>query len=60
MTIKIGESRDTDNIGYKRNRTNKSQRKPIGQSRMENLETLTTLDTQHIGQIKVRENRKDN
>ena len=65
-----GQSRDTGNIGYTRNRTktkkaNKRQRKPKGQSRMDNPETLATLGTQEIGrrqrkQINVRENRRGN
>jgi hypothetical protein len=32
----------------------------MGQSRMNNPETLETLDTQDTGQIKVRENRMGN
>ena len=58
--IKDGQSIDTGNIGYTRQRTNKRQRKPKGQSRMNNLETLATLDTQDTGQINVKENRKVN
>ena len=54
--IKNEESRDTDNIGHTRHRTNKCQRKPKGQLRMKNLETQTTLGTQDTGQINVREN----
>ena len=54
--IKNEESRDTDNIGHTRHRTNKCQRKLKGQSRMKNPETQTTLGTQDTGQINVREN----
>ena len=53
---KNGQSRDTDNIGHTRHRTNKRQRKPKGQQRMDNPETLATLGTQDTGQINVREN----
>ena len=56
--IKNGQSRDTGNIGYTRHRTNKCQRKPKWQSRMDNSETLATLGTQDTGQINVRENRE--
>ena len=58
--IKNGQSRETGNIGHTRHRTNKYQRKPKGQSRMDNPETLATLGTQDTGQINVRENRKGN
>jgi hypothetical protein len=32
----------------------------MGQSRMDNPEIMATLGTQYIGQINVRENRRDN
>ena len=59
-TIKNGQSRDIDNVGHTIHRTNKCQRKPMGQSRMDNLEILATLGTQYTGQINVREKRWDN
>ena len=46
-----------DELGYKR------YRKPKGQSRMYNPETLATLDTRHrtkTNNINVRENRRGN
>ena len=58
--IKNGQSRDTGNIEYTRHRTNKHLRKPRGQLRMDNQETLATLSTQNTGQINVKENRGDN
>ena len=52
-----GQSRDTGNIGYTRHKTktnkaNKRQKKPKGQTRMDNPETLATQVTQifHNGQ----------
>jgi hypothetical protein len=35
----------------------KHKRKPRGQSRMDNAETLATLSTRDTGQVDVRENR---
>ena len=46
---KTEQSRDIGNIGHTRHRTNKRQRKPKGQSRMNTPETLTTLGTQDTG-----------
>ena len=60
VAIKNGQSKDTGNIGYTRDSTNKCQRKSKWQSRMDNLETLATLGTQETGQINVRENRSGN
>ena len=64
------QSRETSNIGYtrhrtKENKTNKRQRKPKGQSRMDNPEKLPTLGKQdterrQAKQINVRENRRGN
>ena len=58
--IKNRQSRETDYIGYTRHRTNKRQRIPKGQSKIENPEKLTTQGTQDTGQINVREYRRDN
>ena len=58
-TIKNGQSRDIDNVGDTIHRKNKCQRKPMGQSIMDNPEILATLPTQHTGQINVRKNRWD-
>ena len=58
--IKNGESQETGNIGYTRHRTNKRQRIPKGQSKMENPKKLVTQDTQDTGQINVREYRSGN
>ena len=58
--IKNGESRETGNIGYTRHRTNKRQRIPKEQSKMENPEKLVTQGTQDTGQINVREYRRGN
>ena len=46
--IKSGQSRETGNIGHTRHMTNtsKRQRKPKGQSRMDNPEKQATLGTQ--------------
>ena len=44
--IKKGQSRETGNIGYTRYRTNKRQRIPKGQSKMDNPEKLVTQGTQ--------------
>ena len=56
-----GESRETTgNICYTRHRTNKRQRIPKGQSKMDNPEKLATQDTQDTGQINVREYRRGN
>jgi len=49
VAIKNGESRKTGNIGYKRDMINKCQRKPKGQSRMDNQEKLATLGKQDTG-----------
>ena len=57
--IKNGQSRDTGSIEYARHRKNKRLRKPNGQSRMDNPETLSTLSTRETGQVDVRENRRD-
>jgi hypothetical protein len=40
--LKNIQSRETGNIGYTRNRTNKRQRIPKGQSKMDNPEKLAT------------------
>jgi hypothetical protein len=40
--ITNGKSRETGNIGYTRQKTNKRQRIPKGQSRIYNPEKLTT------------------
>ena len=53
--IKNRQSRETGNIGYTRHRTNKCQRIPNGQSKIDNPEKLATQDTQDTGQINVRE-----
>jgi hypothetical protein len=45
--FKHGQSRDTGNIGYTKQMTNKPWRKLKGQTRTGNLETLATLDTQN-------------
>jgi hypothetical protein len=45
--IKNEQSRDTDNIGHTRHRTNKCKRKLKGQSRINNPETQTTGHTRH-------------
>ena len=70
--MKNGQSRDTGKIGHTRHiydedkQTNKRQRKPQGQSRMDNPETLTRTGTQDIyttktnKQINVRENHRGN
>ena len=59
--IKNGQSRETGNIGYTRHRTNKCQRIPKGQSKMDNPEKLATQGcAQDTGQINVREYRKGN
>jgi hypothetical protein len=60
VAIKNGQSRDTGNIGYTKHRTNKCYRKSKWQSRMDNPETLATLDTQNTEQINVRENQSGN
>jgi hypothetical protein len=39
---KNGKSRETGNIGYTRHRTNKCERIPKGQSKMDNLKKLAT------------------
>ena len=44
--IKNGESQETGNIGYTRHRTNKRQRIPKWQSKMDNPEKLATQGTQ--------------
>ena len=59
-TITNGKSRDIDNVGHTIHMTNKYERKPMGQSRIENPEILTTFATQYTGQINIRENRWDN
>ena len=43
-----------------RHKTNKRKRKSKGQSRMDNPETLATLETQDTRQINVRENQRVN
>jgi hypothetical protein len=40
--IKNGQSRETGNIGYTRQKTNKRQRIPKGQSKIYNPEKLVT------------------
>ena len=57
---KNGQSRDTCNIGYTKHMTNKPWRKLKGQTRMDNPETLATLDTQNTWQINLGENWRDN
>jgi hypothetical protein len=52
-SIKNGQSRDTGNIGYTRNGTKTKQNK--GQSRIDNLETLATLDTQETGRRQTKQ-----
>ena len=47
------------NIEYTSHMRKKRKRKPRGQSRMDNPETLSTLNTQDRGQINIRENRMD-
>ena len=59
-TTQDGQSRDIDNVEHTIHRTNKCQKKPIGQSRMDNAEIFPTLDTPCTRQINVRENRWDN
>ena len=54
------KSRETGNIGYTRHRTNKYQRIPKRQSKMDNPEKLAIQGTQDTGQINVREYRRGN
>ena len=58
--IKNGQSRDTGNIVYKghrtkTNKTNKRQRKPKGQLRMDNPETLAILCTKDTGRRQTKQ-----
>ena len=59
-TIKNGQSRDIGNVEHTIHRTNKCERKPMGQSKMDNPVILATLASQYTGQLKARENRWDN
>ena len=62
--IRNRQSRDSGNIGHTRHMTdqviNKRQRKPKGQTGMENSEKLATLGTQDTWQMNVRKNRRGN
>ena len=57
-TIKNGQSRDIGNVGHTIHRTNKCYRKPMGQSRMDNPEILTTLATQYTGRRRKKNKTK--
>ena len=61
-TIKNGQSRETDNIGHTRgvikNGQSGTDNQTQGQSRMDNLETLTTLVTQDTGAINNGQSRE--
>ena len=48
--IKNGQPRETVNIGYTRDRTNKRQRIPKGQSKMDNPEKLA-IQGRHDGDL---------
>ena len=55
--VKNGQSRDIGNSRHTRhrtktNKTNKRQRKPKGQSRLDNPQTLTTVGTHDTGRNK--------
>ena len=60
VAIKNRQSRETGNIGYTKHRTNKCQRIPKGQSKIDNPEKLARQGTQDTGQIHVREYRRGN
>ena len=58
--MKNGQYIYTGYIENTRHKTNKRERNSKGQSRMDNLQTLTTLRTQDTRQINVRENQRVN
>ena len=56
--MKNGQSRETGNIGYTRQRTNKRQRIPKGQSRMDNPEKLATMGIEDRGRRQTNTTQK--